>query len=85
MSIDKTENEYHLTSSGWIDGTSRINGAPQRIIERPKDCVETWVRTMEQSQSFSKENVVWKRIWMVPEYSESKRKALEKKYPRPNY
>jgi hypothetical protein len=85
MSFDKTENEYHLTPSGWIDGTSRIYGSPERVVERPKDCVETWVRIMEQGQAFSKENVVWKRIWIAPDYPQSKREALEKKYPRPNY
>jgi hypothetical protein len=37
MPFDKTENEYHLTPSGWIDGSSNIYGVPERVVERPKD------------------------------------------------
>lgn len=85
MSLDSTDDEYHLTPSGWVEGTHYCYGEADKIIGRPVDTVETWVRKMTQSISFAPERITWNRIWISPDYSESERMALEKKYPRPDY
>jgi len=85
MSCDSTDDEYHLTPHGWVDGTHYYYGKSGKIIDRPKDCVETWVRQMRQSYSYAPEHITWKCIWKSPDYSASERMALKKKYPRPNY
>ena len=85
MSCDSTDDEFHLTPNGWISGTHYYYSQPDKIIERPIDTVETWVREMRQSISFAPEHITWKLIWKSPDYSESERAAINDKYPRPNY
>jgi hypothetical protein len=85
MSCDSTDDEYHLTPNGWVAGTHYCYGETDKIIARPIDTVETWVRKMRQSISFAPEQITWDPIWVSPNYSESERTAIEKKYPRPKY
>lgn len=82
---DSTDHEYHLTPNGWVAGTYYWFHTPQKIVERPDDCVETWNRKMRQSSGFSSEFVTWKRIWTSPDYSESERQALRDKHPLPRF
>jgi hypothetical protein len=85
MSADKTTHEWHLTPKGWVEGTFSIYDVAQApgIVEPPSDRVETWVRNMTQSSSFSKEYVTWECVWHSPNYSREEREKLGKKYPRP--
>ena len=85
MSCDSTDDEYHLTPRGWFEGTHYYYGEADKIIERPADTIETWVRKMRQSISFAPEHITWELIWTSPGYSESERADIEKKYPRPRY
>jgi len=84
---DSIDDEFHLTPRGWVNGTHFYfkQAEKAKIIERPNDCVETWVREMRQSSSFSTEHVEWKLIWTSPDYSESEKATLKKRYPRPNH
>jgi len=85
MSCDSTDDEYHLTPNGWVKGTHYYYGEADKIIERPIDTVGTWVRKMRQSISYAPEDITWDLIWASPDYSESERTDIEKKYPRPKY
>ena len=85
MSCDSTDDEYHLTPNGWVDGTHYYYGKATKPIDPPKDRVETWVRQMRQSYSYAAEHITWKHIWTSPDYSESEMRALKEKYPRPNH
>ncbi len=85
MSYDSTDDEYHLTPHGWVAGTHYFYSNTEKIIDRPTDCVETWVREMRQSYSMAPERITWKCIWNSPDYSESEIAQISKKYPRPTY
>jgi len=85
MSCDSTDDEIHLTPSGWVTGTHFFYGEADKIIPRPSNAIETWVREMRQSYSMAPEHISWKRTWVSLDYSESERTAIEKKYPRPNW
>lgn len=85
MSFDSTDDEYHLTPNGWVEGTHYCYREADKIIARPVDTVGKWVRKMRQSSSFAPEHITWELIWTSPDYSESERTDIEKKYPRPKY
>ena len=85
MSCDSKDDEYHLTPNGWVAGTHYCYGETDKIIARPIDTVETLVRKMRQSSSYAPEVITWELIWKSPDYSESERTEIEKKYPRPKY
>jgi hypothetical protein len=85
MSFDSTDDEYHLTPHGWVDGTHYFYGHAEKVVDRPKDSVITLVRHMRQSYGSAPEHIEWECIWKSPDYSESERKAFEDKYPRPNH
>ena len=85
MSCDSTDDEYHLTPHGWVEGTHSFDNSPEKIIERPIDTVETWVRSMRQSYSMAPEKIEWHRTFVSPNYSESYKAELNKKYPKPKW
>lgn len=82
MSFDRTEQEYHLTPSGWIIGSFLVYGEG-KVIEPPVDRIETWVVEKYQSSGFAPESVTKKLIWVSPNYSESEREALKERFPFP--
>ena len=82
MSFDRTEQEYHLTPSGWITGSFLVYGEGEKI-EPPVNRVETWVVEKYQSSGFASESITQKCIWVSPNYSESEREALKAKFPFP--
>ena len=84
MSVDHTEDEYHLTPHGWVHGTYKFYGHADKIIDPPEDRVETWVRDMKQSHPFAKELITWECIWKSPDYSDDDKKKLWARYPRPS-
>jgi hypothetical protein len=85
MSCDSTDDEYHLTLNGWVVGTHYCYSQAIKTITRPVDTVETWIRKMQQSSSYAPEVITWELNWASPDYSESERTEIEKKYPRPKY
>jgi len=85
MSCDKTTHEWHLTPSGWVEGTFSVYGEPHYIIDPPNNRVETWIRDMVQTSSFSREDVSWKCIWESPAYSIEQREALRRSQKWPDH
>ena len=82
MSFDRTEQEYHLTPSGWVEGSFLIYGEGKKI-EPHGNRIETWVVEKYQSSGFASESVTKKLIWVSQDYSESEREALKKSFPFP--
>ena len=80
---DETTHEYHLTPSGWVEGTSFYFGELHRRVERPADAVESWVRHMVQRHGFAEEKVEWRRRWRRESVSDDEVQALLRKFPRP--
>jgi len=85
MSCDNTNDEYHLTPNGWVEGTHYYDGIPDEIVACPKDAIETWVRKMTQSISFAPERIKWELTWTSPVYSDSEKAEIKKRFPKPSY
>lgn len=83
MSADDFAEEFHLTPSGWMRGTTRFYGKITKKVSPPKDRVQTWNRHAVQSSAFSSEEVDWKILWSDESVSEASVARLLKKYPRP--
>ena len=83
MSVDSSETEWHLTPQGWVAGTSRFYGKPDKDgeIEPPQDRVETWVSKTYQRSAWSSEERTWRRIWFDANLPEEDRNALRAKFP----
>ena len=84
MAADHWTIEYHLTSDGWVTGTSttfsKIDG---QAVPRPDGAVETWEEDCYQSSIWSGEQYSHKLLWHNPSISEADRMALRKKFPSP--
>ena len=76
MSQNYTEEEYHLTRSGWVYGQEK----GQR---RPDDSVETWIRFKEQAIGWTEEHVSWTLSWYDETVSEQDRIALRRRFKDP--
>ena len=85
MSCDSTDDEYHLTLNGWVAGTHYCYSQAINAIPRLVDTFETWIIKMRQSSCYAPEIITWELIWTSPDYFESERTEIEKKYPRPKY
>jgi hypothetical protein len=83
MSYDSSYHEFHLTSSGWIRGTSYFSDEMPKEIIPPEGRIETWARTMRQQSGWSKENVYWKCIWKSSNHSDEERKTVRDNFPKP--
>ena len=82
MAYDHKEDEYNLTRSGWVHGSSKYFGEDD-AKQRPDDTVETWMRFMEQSLGWSEEHVSWSLSWYDSTVSEEERTALRKTFEDP--
>jgi hypothetical protein len=71
MPVDESLTFFHLTPRGWFEG--------QRA-RMPKDCVETWQRSMVQFTWGSKELVEWSCVWTSAKWSKAERKRLRDRF-----
>jgi hypothetical protein len=82
MSYNHTEDEYHLTRSGWVLGFSKYS-SQEETQRRPDDTVETWTRFKEQSLGWAEEHVSWTLSWYDSTVSEEERTALRRIFEDP--
>ena len=79
MSVDRTTDEWHLTSNGWVQGNYYVYHKLQREEKTPPEHrVETWNRETSQSHSNALEEVWWDCVWVSPGHSQKERDALRK-------
>lgn len=84
MSFDDYKVEYHLTSHGWISGTTRFFDAIQGgEVARPDDAVETWLRHETQRSGFSPSEIERSKLWTAPNVSEPILEELHRQFPKP--
>ena len=83
MSYDSSYDEYHLTPKSWVGGVSEYMGQ-QSEVSPPADRVETWARRMTQPSASSPDAVAWECIWQSPEHSDTARKRLRERLPKPH-
>lgn len=74
MSYDKSETEYCLTATGWVQ-TSNL----------PSDeiVIEKWLEKTNQGSGFGKESVHGEKLWSNPEFDQEQCGALHAKFPFP--
>jgi hypothetical protein len=85
MNTGKPSQEFHLTRTGWVSGTSRLDGAISgATIERPCDAVETWVEEMVIAYLQCADIYVWRLIWFDESVSPAERKTLRDHFPKPS-
>ena len=86
MSVDRTTDEYYLTSSGWVVGTSYYYEYVQgTAIPLPYgvEIVEVWRAEMKQASAFSEECRWVECILRNPKYTEEQAAQLRKKFEVP--
>ncbi len=69
MSLSNEWFEYHLTSSGWIEGTEKIDFAGIQEKDIPNDRVLTLHFHEYLSSRFSKMDKWYTEIWRHPDSS----------------
>jgi hypothetical protein len=84
MAYDRYSIEYHLTPRGWIEGTTTYFSATDHKAAPPFDRVETWLKDVEQSSGWSREDVSWSRIWQDSTKTAEEIKTLRAKFPPPH-
>jgi|SRR6476661_10856821 len=85
MSVDRTEEEYHLTPSGWVSGSFFVYGDKTEDGPIPQDRVETWIEEIEDTSLYSPQIVSWRKVWESPSVSSEAKADLYNKYPRPEF
>lgn len=82
MACDKTEEEYHLTPTGWVSGTYSVWGHAQDKVSPPANRIETWVRRMVQSHSMAPEVYSEECVWKS-DMPKRERDAIRDKFEKP--
>lgn len=83
MAADRLETEWHLTPSGWINGTIRFFGHIQgTAVEPPPDRVLTVVHKIYQRSEWSSEERSIYEIWRSPSDSVTI-DELRRRFPAP--
>jgi hypothetical protein len=83
MAYDRTTDEYHLTLTGWIHGTSKVFGRGEDE-QKPDTTIETWQRFSEQASGWSsKETVCWSLLWKDDYLSSEERAKIRNQFPKP--
>ncbi len=87
MSVIRWESEWHLTPSGWVQGSSgdRLSVTPPTVVAPPPDRVETWrTQEVENEQYVVLDHVDVELIWFRPDVAEADRAALRARFaPQP--
>lgn len=85
MTADKPSQEFHLTRTGWVSGTSRVGDTVVgREMERPADAVETWIEEMVIAYLQCADVYAWRLIWFDESISLTERKDLRRLFPKPS-
>lgn len=85
MTADKPSQEFHLTRTGWVSGTSRLGDAVQgRVIARPADAVETWIEEMVIFYAHCADVYAWRLAWFDESIPAGERKALRHRFSAPS-
>ena len=85
MAEDNLLTEYHLTPTGWVQGTERFfrRVSQDGEVKRPKDAVETWERHIYQRSMWSRESYSVNRVWHDESVPEPDRKELRSRLGMP--
>jgi hypothetical protein len=67
MAWDSYDDEYHLTSSGWILAYSR-----------PADALESWTLSVRQPYGWAPATRSWTKKWVKPGANSNMRAALHR-------
>lgn len=85
MTTDNPSQEFHLTRTGWVSGTSRAGDTILGpIIERPADTVETWIEEMVIPYPQCADVYAWRLIWFDESVSPAERWELRRQLPNPS-
>jgi hypothetical protein len=85
MTIDKPSQEFYLTRTGWVSGTSRMGDTVVgKDVERPIATVETWVEEMVIAYPQCADVYAWSLIWFDRAVSLAERKTLRGRFPKPS-
>jgi len=82
MACDKTEEEYHLTPTGWFNGTYSVWGYAHREVAPPANRIETWVLRMVQSHPMASECYSEECVWKA-KMPKQERDAIRDKFEKP--
>ena len=77
MAYDSSDDYYHLTRNGWVDG------GVQPVSDGPGKSVEIWHRSMTQASGWSQEVVRWFLEWKDESIPEDERTKLRRAFPKP--
>ena len=83
MADDDLETEYHLTHSGWQQGTVFFFRHTKQLISPPVDRVLTLVHRLYQRSGWSPEEISVREIWRSPEVTDDDLLNLRKRFPFP--
>lgn len=75
--------EYHLTPTGWVNGSEWEFSNKVKDITPPDDRVLTLKLSVRQSSGWSKEDARWSEAWRSPSVTEEELETLKKRFPRP--
>jgi hypothetical protein len=76
--------EYHLTLTGWIEGTCTIGGSVHGVpVPRPPNALETWEGRRRLRKTFPKESTTYSLLWREPSVSDEKRAAVRRLFRAP--
>ncbi len=84
MAVDDMETEYHLTPSGWVQGTYYFFGKTQKEIAPPADRVLTIVERVYQRSQWSAEERSVTEKWRSPKVTDEEIKELRRRFPFSN-
>lgn len=63
MSLSRESTEWHLTESGWVEGSTKVDFGPDTIKPKPADAVLSFKYFETQSSSFSKMETGTRELW----------------------
>lgn len=84
LAHDDVRTEYHLTRESWVTGTHRYFGKISgKVVERPRNAVETWECHIQQPTMYEPERRSTKMLWHDESVPQGERAALRARFTRP--